>query len=304
MVQQRVSSVAQLASAWAATAHSTAAERQGKRPGRTRITHLISAPVSGIPKGIDHSAMFPVETPAEKLIQTFCPPNGIVLDPFAGSGSTLAAAKQLGHDYYGIEIMKEFCLTAPQRLAGAEANLPKAGIIARTRAACKSPSLLGRFQFPAFQISRLQHNFWNPIHAPKNQAERPVSRSPVHPQRPSGSRWHCLSCPSVAQIGQARHLRGDPLFRRSAHPYAELQACGQWADAISFCGSSRFGFGGPSPIHSGQNTPRNTSRWPENGWQRRMADKSRPSLPPDTTTAVTVTTRSSGNGRHTPRRAK
>ena len=101
-------------------------QRQGKRPGRTRITDLISAPVSGIPKGIDHSAMFPVEL-AEKLIQTFCPKGGIVLDPFAGSGSTLVAAKRLGHDYYGIDIMEKFCKIARKRLAGAEASLPKAG---------------------------------------------------------------------------------------------------------------------------------------------------------------------------------
>ena len=81
-----------------------------------------------------------------------------------------------------------------------------------------------------------------------------MSRSPVHRQRPSGSRWHCLSCPSVAQIGQGEAYEEILWFRRSAHPYAELKACGQWADDISFRGSSRFGFGGPSPIHSGQNT--------------------------------------------------
>ncbi len=61
------------------------------------------------------------------LIQTFCPPNGIVLDPFAGSGSTLVAAKQLGHDYYGIDILATFCAIARKRLAEVEASLPKVG---------------------------------------------------------------------------------------------------------------------------------------------------------------------------------
>jgi DNA modification methylase/ParB-like chromosome segregation protein Spo0J len=87
-----------------------------KRAGQTRITDVIEAHVGAIPKGIDHPAMFPVEL-AEKLIPTFCPPGGTILDPFAGSGSTLIAAKKLGLDYYGFDIMPEYCKIARKRLA-------------------------------------------------------------------------------------------------------------------------------------------------------------------------------------------
>jgi DNA modification methylase len=40
-----------------------------------------------------------------------------VLDPFAGSGSTLAAAKQLGRSFIGFEIDPQHHRTATARLA-------------------------------------------------------------------------------------------------------------------------------------------------------------------------------------------
>jgi DNA modification methylase len=38
------------------------------------------------------------------FINTHCPPGGVVHDPFAGSGTTLAVAKQLGRRYVGFDI--------------------------------------------------------------------------------------------------------------------------------------------------------------------------------------------------------
>lgn len=53
-----------------------------------------------------------------KLVGMMVPPfaNNIVLDPFAGSGTTLVAAKQLGLTYLGIEINPTYAAIAKQRL--------------------------------------------------------------------------------------------------------------------------------------------------------------------------------------------
>ena len=53
----------------------------------------------------------------EYLITLITPPNGIVLDPFFGTGTTGIAAVNLGFNYIGIEISKEYCIIAEKRIS-------------------------------------------------------------------------------------------------------------------------------------------------------------------------------------------
>ena len=59
----------------------------------------------------------PAEKPVDIISKLIKKHKGVVLDPFMGSGTTLVAAKQLGHRAIGIEIEEKYCEIAVKRLA-------------------------------------------------------------------------------------------------------------------------------------------------------------------------------------------
>lgn len=74
-------------------------------------------------RSLKHPAMFPAEL-AKRLIKCFTNDNqGTILDPFAGVGSTLMAAKELNKDAIGIELSQEFTDIAMSRISNAENQL-------------------------------------------------------------------------------------------------------------------------------------------------------------------------------------
>ena len=60
-------------------------------------------------EGCNHPTVKPLRLLEYLCILTKTPTGGIILDPFAGSGSTLIAAKKIGRNFIGIEKEKEYC---------------------------------------------------------------------------------------------------------------------------------------------------------------------------------------------------
>lgn len=71
----------------------------------------------------DHFAPYPVDLCRIPILAT-CPPEGVVLDPFCGTGSTLVAARILGRKSVGIDVSHAYLTIAQERCASASAGDP------------------------------------------------------------------------------------------------------------------------------------------------------------------------------------
>lgn len=89
------------------------------RYGKTEINPLRNKRdvwnINTVPYKGAHFAAFPPRL-AETRILAGCPKQGIVLDPFMGSGTTGAVAKGLNRQYIGIELNEEYCRLAEERI--------------------------------------------------------------------------------------------------------------------------------------------------------------------------------------------
>jgi site-specific DNA-methyltransferase (cytosine-N4-specific) len=81
----------------------------GRNPG-----DVWSIPTRPYPQA--HFAVFPIDLPL-RCIKAGCRPGGTVLDPFSGSGTTGAAARQLGRRYIGIDLNPAYHDLARERFA-------------------------------------------------------------------------------------------------------------------------------------------------------------------------------------------
>ena len=98
---------------------------QETEDGNFRLTYPsnfwddISIPFWSMPENTDHPTQKP-EKLCAKLILASCPKDGLVFDPFLGSGTSAVTAKKLGRRYCGIELNEEYCLYTAKRLLMAD----------------------------------------------------------------------------------------------------------------------------------------------------------------------------------------
>ncbi|HEX7643561.1 MAG TPA: site-specific DNA-methyltransferase [Burkholderiaceae bacterium] len=75
------------------------------------------------PEREDHPTQKPLEI-IERMVKASCPPGGVVLDPFMGSGTTAVAALRTGRHFVGFELNPDYCAQIERRLARAAGDSP------------------------------------------------------------------------------------------------------------------------------------------------------------------------------------
>ena len=98
---------------------------EAEADGNYRDTHPsniwtdISVPFWSMPENTDHPTQKPEKLLA-KIILASTNAGDMILDPFAGSGTTAVTAKKLGRRFVAIESDEQYCLLAQKRLELAE----------------------------------------------------------------------------------------------------------------------------------------------------------------------------------------
>lgn len=101
---------------------------RGKLPkfrnlGEDGKTHMIFNWFDWKRDGADVPKIHPSQKPIsvlKRLIEIFTDEGDVVIDPCAGSGSTLRAARELGRPSYGFEVSRDFYKAATEQMLGKE----------------------------------------------------------------------------------------------------------------------------------------------------------------------------------------
>lgn len=68
------------------------------------------------PERAEHPTQKPLEI-IDRMIYASCPPGGVVLDPFMGSGTTAVSAQRCSRQFVGFELNPDYCAIIHKRLA-------------------------------------------------------------------------------------------------------------------------------------------------------------------------------------------
>ncbi|HTP00880.1 MAG TPA: DNA methyltransferase [Anaerolineales bacterium] len=123
-----------------------------------------------------HPAKFP-ETMAQEFIEFFTKKNGRVLDPMAGTGSTLIAALRAGRNSYGIELNAKYAHLAEEMIAGERAALGASVKHLDSRVIAGDAAQAAQFGFPVIDYVLTSPPYWDMLRAAGAETQKKRRRS-------------------------------------------------------------------------------------------------------------------------------
>lgn len=111
-----------------------------------------------------HPAKFP-ETLAEEFIRFFTKAGQWVLDPMAGTGSTMIAAMRAGRHSLGVELNSTYADIARQLIEEERAELAKGTDVCSARVVTGDAAELEDFELPTIDYVFTSPPYWNMLHA-------------------------------------------------------------------------------------------------------------------------------------------
>ncbi|MBI5841753.1 MAG: site-specific DNA-methyltransferase [Chloroflexi bacterium] len=120
-----------------------------------------------------HPAKYP-ETMAQEFIEFFTKKGGTVLDPMAGTGSTLVAALRAGRNSYGIELNPKYAEIANQIIEEERNALGESISNLQSQIINGDANLAGNYQLPMIDYVLTSPPYWDMLHAKgaENQKKR------------------------------------------------------------------------------------------------------------------------------------
>ena len=122
-----------------------------------------------------HPAKFP-ETMAQEFIEFFTKRGETVLDPMAGTGSTLIAALRAGRNSYGIELNPNYAEIARQLITEERAALGNSGDNLKSEIITGDASQISTLNLPTIDYVLTSPPYWDMLHA-KGAATQKKRRS-------------------------------------------------------------------------------------------------------------------------------
>ena len=111
-----------------------------------------------------HPAKFP-ETLAQEFIEFFTKQGETVLDPMAGTGSTLVAAMRSGRNSYGIELNPKYAEIAKQIIEEERNTLGAAVSNLQSQMLNGDAAQITTYQLPQFDYVLTSPPYWDMLHA-------------------------------------------------------------------------------------------------------------------------------------------